>query len=309
MFLGGPRWLMLGALSTTAPAMSEIVILTPHDIDSQTEASWRDRLQRVTEPLRNHGFTVHSFPWSTSQDLHSFAAVLPLLAWGYHRESARWLAQLDHWTRTGVKLLNSAAVLRANSDKRYLAHFEHQGVAIVPSSFHDKLSRDLLLAALKRWQCAELVIKPTISAGAFHTQRLTAAQLDAFEVADLACGWIVQPYLPEIAESGEWSLIYFNKRFSHAVWKRPCAGEFRVQEGFGGNTQPGTPTQAFFAAADAVLAAIPEVLYARVDLTMFRNQVVLMELEAIEPDLFLGYDAEASPRFAQALWETLHTSR
>ena len=288
--------------------MLEIALLTPHNVDSQTETAWQERLHQLTEPMQARGLKVTHLPWSTEQDLTGFAAVLPLLAWGYHRESERWLAQLQRWTDTGVKLRNSNAVLRANSDKRYLAELEQKGVAIAPSLFTSALDVALLHACLQRWQCEELVIKPTISAGAFHTQRLTRAELSQFQAPELGCEWIVQAFLPAIAEAGEWSLIYFNKRFSHAVCKTPRAGEFRVQEGFGGSTRADTPSAAFFASAASILAAMPDLLYARVDLTLYQNQVVLMELEAIEPDLFLRFDPDAASRFAQAVWEIAHAS-
>lgn len=281
--------------------MLEIAILTPHDVDAQTESVWQDRLQLLRAPMHDHGMHVTPLPWSTTLDLSRFDAVLPLLAWGYHREGERWLAQLAAWEQAGVKLQNSVAVLRANSDKRYLAELEQRGVAIAPSVFTSTPERALLEACLIRWRCEELVVKPTISAGAFHTQRLSRAQIEQFQAPELACEWIVQPFLSAIAEAGEWSLIYFNKRFSHAVCKMPRAGEFRVQEGFGGLTRADTPAPAFFTSAEKVLANMPELLYARVDLTQYKDQVVLMELEAIEPDFFLGYDPHAAGRFAIAL--------
>lgn len=292
-----------------APAMLEIAILTPHDVDPLTESIWRDRLQVLSAALPQHGLRVTALPWSTEQNLCAFDAVLPLLAWGYHCEGERWLAQLARWHAMGVRLQNSVEVLQANSDKRYLAQLEQRGVAIAPSVFTDNPSLAVLEACLSRWQCEELVVKPTISAGAFHTLRLNRAQIAQYQAPKLACDWIVQPFLSAIAEAGEWSLIYFNKRFSHAVCKMPRSGEFRVQEGFGGQTRADTPAPEFFACAENVLAQMPDLLYARVDLTRYGNTVVLMELEAIEPDLFLGYDSQAAARFAVALREFAQAPR
>jgi glutathione synthase/RimK-type ligase-like ATP-grasp enzyme len=288
--------------------MVEIALLTPHDIDSQTESAWLERLDGLIAPLRARGLSVTHLPWTTEQELRHFAVVLPLLAWGYHRDGERWLSQLERWTQSGVALRNSAAVLQANSDKRYLAQLERLGVAIAPSVFTKAPDSALLQDCLTRWQCEELVIKPTISAGAFHTLRLTRAAIASFQAPALSCEWIVQPFLPAIADAGEWSLIYFNKRFSHAVCKMPCKGEFRVQEGFGGTTRAESPHPALLACAEAALAAMPDLLYARVDLTHYQDQVVLMELEAIEPDLFLKFDPGAATRFAEAVWDSAHAN-
>jgi glutathione synthase/RimK-type ligase-like ATP-grasp enzyme len=114
---------------------------------------------------------------------------------------------------------------------------------------------------------------------------------------------MIQPFLPAIGEEGELSLFYFDRRFSHAVRKRPRAGDFRVQEQFGGEAEPCAPEADALAAAEAVLAAIKEpLLYARVDLIRgLDGHWALTEIELIEPDLFLAYDRLAPARFVAAV--------
>ena len=98
----------------------------------------------------------------------------------------------------------------------------------------------------------------------------------------------MQAFVPEVESRGEISLVYLDGTFSHAVRKRPASGDFRVQRDFGGSLEAMTPSEPVLAFGDGVLAAVTRPwLYARVDLVEAGGGPVLMELELIEPDLFL----------------------
>ena len=113
---------------------------------------------------------------------------------------------------------------------------------------------------------------------------------------------MVQPFVTSVAEAGEVSLVYFGGRFSHAIRKQPAAGDFRVQDMYGGTVHAHQPTDAELAVADAVLARTPApTTYARIDLVEFAGAPALMEAELIEPELFLGATAEAAMNFARVL--------
>jgi glutathione synthase/RimK-type ligase-like ATP-grasp enzyme len=110
-----------------------------------------------------------------------------------------------------------------------------------------------------------------------------------------------QPFLPQIAD-GEISLIYFNKQFSHALLKVPKAGEFRVQEEFGGAIIALKPDEKLLAVGDKIISAVSDdLLYARVDLVPYENDFALMELELIEPALYFRTDVTAVDNFSKAL--------
>jgi glutathione synthase/RimK-type ligase-like ATP-grasp enzyme len=112
---------------------------------------------------------------------------------------------------------------------------------------------------------------------------------------------LVQPYQPDI-ERGEMSLVFLGGQYSHAVLKRPRAGDFRVQTDFGGTVEPIRPEEHVVAAASRVLAAAPgPTLYARVDLCLVQGRAQLMELELLEPALFFAHEPGAAARFADAL--------
>jgi glutathione synthase/RimK-type ligase-like ATP-grasp enzyme len=113
-------------------------------------------------------------------------------------------------------------------------------------------------------------------------------------------GVMVQEFLPEIAE-GELSLVYFDGIFSHAVRKRPPQGEFRVNSRFGATRNAETPSRAVTEQGAAALRALPELpLYARVDGIVRANVLIMIEVEVLEPALFMEFDPLAAERFAEA---------
>jgi glutathione synthase/RimK-type ligase-like ATP-grasp enzyme len=123
---------------------------------------------------------------------------------------------------------------------------------------------------------------------------------------------LIQPYLPEIESHGEWSLIFFDGELSHAVKKKPKAGDFRVQDDFGGTVTPETPPAFVVDGARRVLeAAGEEFLYARVDGVVSESLggFLVNELEVVEPELFLRFDAGAPERFAAAIEKRVRAAR
>jgi glutathione synthase/RimK-type ligase-like ATP-grasp enzyme len=242
---------------------------------------------------------VASVDWTTEADLTGFDLVLALLAWGYHRDGD-WPSQVARWQAAGVRLQNPPAVLRWNADKAYLADFAAKGAPVVPTIFVERVTEAALHEAAAQFATDRLVAKPRISASAFRTIRWSPGTPLDGAPTDAA---MLQPFLPEVLEGGEPSLLYFRGRFSHAVSKRPQPGDFRVQPEYDGILAPYEPWPDELAAAEAALAAAGEpLLYARVDLVRdLKGRPVLMELEAVEPDLFLEYDRGAPARFAETV--------
>jgi len=285
--------------------MTSIAILTPDPADASYAGLWQQVLARLQAALDAAGFVAAPTPWTAHVDdaggLHGHARVLPLLAWGYHRDHARWLRACETWGRAGVPLSNPASVLAWNSDKRYLAELAGRGIAIPPTTFADELSQALVERVFDETGADELIVKPAVSGGAWKTRRLRRGQ-PAGEGAGATM--LVQPYLPTIETEGETSLLYFGGRLAHAVNKRPVDGEFRVQEEFGGRYALLAPAPAgAVALAERVLAAIEEpLLYARIDMVPDADgRWLLMEAELIEPDFYLGVDPRKGAGFVEAL--------
>lgn len=253
------------------------------------------------------------------------AATLGLLrsTWDYYLRIDEFLAFLTAQEQAGQRLLNPVPLVRWNCDKRYLLDLQSVGVPIVPSAYLPALTAAALPALWQRF--GELVIKPTISAGSWRTLRLPVGTelpqgppartrgATADSPSPEPSGYLVQPYMPQIA-AGEWSLVYFGGRFSHAVHKRPQPGDFRVQEHYGGHTEAVTPSASLLAQTQAVLAALADLpqagcptppCYARVDGVCDGDRFLLMELELIEPALYFQHTQGGEARLAQAVREYL----
>jgi glutathione synthase/RimK-type ligase-like ATP-grasp enzyme len=244
--------------------------------------------------------------WTKAEDFGDFDLVTPLLAWGYPRDCPRWFGLLDRLETENVRVRNPVRILRWNSDKAYLAELDAAGIPSVPTLLSAELDKVALEEARKTFNVETLVIKPPISGGADGTFRL--ARGDA--VPDSVAGhrMMIQPYLPNIAEEGEYSLFYFGGAFSHSIIKRPAKGDFRVQEQYGGQEQAvAAPEDALALAqraftATAAITGTGTLAYARVDILRDGDGVFrLMELELIEPSLFLRFAPDEGAAFARAL--------
>ena len=223
--------------------------------------------------------------------------------WDYHLRLAEFLAWVDRVETLGPPLWNPPATVRWNVDKRYLLDVEARGVPIVPTRHVARGSGHRLPALLQDagWEAA--VVKPVVSGGAFETWRAEPNEADAVRFARqlerMDC--LVQPFLPELVSAGEWSLLFVEGRYSHAVLKRPVSGDFRVQEEFGGVFTPAEPPREVVAGAGQALeVAGQKTLYARVDGVVRRGRLEIMELELVEPSLFLATSPGSAARFAAA---------
>ena len=180
-------------------------------------------------------------------DWGAYDLVVVRTTWDYPNKIGAFLEWADR-VAAFRPLWNSAAMLRWNTDKRYLGELADRGVPIVPTRWFERGS-SADLAALSRdegWET--IVLKPVVSAGARRTrlagpESMTAGQ--AFLSEQLTQrAMMAQPYVAEVSTTGELSLLYFNGRFSHAVRKIPGAGDFRVQTEHGGKVLSVDPTTA-----------------------------------------------------------------
>lgn len=283
--------------------MTQIAVLTPAPDDHSYRSQWPQVLSRLTETLAREGVTAAPTPWTEhvrdASGLLAYPLALPVIAWGYHRDHERWLEACETWDRAGAPLANPAAVLRWNSDKSYLRRLAGRGVPIPPTRWATDPTAADIETAFAETGAETLVIKPTVSGGAWRTARLAPGEAPA----PFAGPAMIQPYLSAIETEGETSLLFFGGRFSHAVNKRPVDGDFRIQVQFGGQYVGVEPAPDAMALADQVLAAIDEdLLYARIDMARdAQGRWVLMEAELIEPDFYLAHDPAGGAGFARAV--------
>jgi glutathione synthase/RimK-type ligase-like ATP-grasp enzyme len=170
--------------------------------------------------------------------------------------------------------------------------------------------QESLQTLLERREWARAVVKPVVSASAFGTWRTSlataAADQQRFDEDVTQRSLLVQPFADEIVTSGEWSIVFFDGKYSHAVLKTPAANDFRVQEELGGRGEARDPSPEIVEQARRVLSlAAGPLLYARVDGIERDGAFVLMELEINEPFLYIASSSGAAERFADAIIRTV----
>lgn len=248
------------------------------------------------------GITSELISWRASLDWSLFDLVVIRTPWDYFlhlEEFLSWVEDVEQVTR----VLNSSRILRWNSHKKYLKELSSFGVPTVPTLWISKNQQcDDLIDSIE-WPM--VVVKPAVSIGAIgalkghskdnHVKQHLEEEVKKGDV-------MIQPFLESVADFGELSLIYFNGVYSHSILKKPQQGDYRVQDAYGGTNALYEPEIEAQKIGDQVLRYLPDFsLYARVDLVKYQNQWLLMELEAIEPELFLPIAPQASIRLAAAI--------
>ena len=236
-------------------------------------------------------------------------AALIRSCWDYPERAETFAARLDALEAGGIRLINSAALVRWNMNKAYLAEFEKAGLTTIPTLFVERCDARAVLRAFDTFDAAELVIKPAIGAGSRQTIRARRNIWSEMDVASAPSGpALIQPFLPAIESDGERSLFFFGGRFAYAVLKRPAPGSWFA------NAADTQFTALEASSADRALAeevmriASPGLVYARVDIvTNGLGAPALIELEAIEPHLFFnrGAPPAAAGDFVRALADAL----
>jgi glutathione synthase/RimK-type ligase-like ATP-grasp enzyme len=304
------------ARSPQAPADAPLVALVTErryafPIDHDAKDYWYlgqiladDRA--LTEALADQGLTAVRVDWADATvDWSRFACAVLRTTWDYFErpsEFAPWLERVA----AATLLFNPWPMVRWNMDKHYLADLEARGVHAVPTRFFERGSAiDLRAEVQGAW--SEAVFKPVIGGGARQTFRLS--QPVSPDLQDRAQALVaneamlLQPFMHDIVHHGETALIYIDGELTHAIRKTPKPGDFRVQDDHGGTARPCEVSAAEIAFGQAALAASGETpLYGRVDVVRDNHgALAVMELELIEPELWLRHCPLAAHKLAQAL--------
>lgn len=281
--------------------MTRIAIATC--IDQPALTSDDERLGRA---LTSAGIDWSAVPWNDhGVDWTSFDGVLLRSTWDYHQQFDAFLDWITQIEAFGIPLWNDPDILRWNLDKNYLRDLEAAGIAVIPTCWVVRGSKNIdLPQIMDKNQWTDVVVKPSVSAGGRGLLRYNrdnaALAGSALAIASSQSDLLIQPFLREIKD-GELSFVLFDGEISHVVRKTPQRGDYRVQAKFGGSLELATPTASI--ANEAVLAASikGKQLYARIDGLEIDGRLVVMEVELVEPDLFLHLDPKAAPRFVAAL--------
>ena len=257
---------------------------------------------QIADALRARGLEAQVVVWHDQVDWASFDLVVIRSTWDYFDRLEEFLGWADH-VNSVSRIINSPSIIRWNSHKGYLAELGAAGLPVLPSlALASGAARPVEQMVATAW--GEVVIKPAVDGGArgaLKARADSAAAADHLRRLVEAGDAIVQPFAPGV-ELGENSLFFFDGTFSHAVRKVPKSGDYRVQALHGGSEEVHEPTPNELDVAARAMAMAPgELVYARVDLIDVAGQATLMELELIEPDLFLRMAPGSVERFAAAV--------
>lgn len=291
----------------------DITVLTADaHLAEPEEADWynrqiHDEERLLMDGLRANGLRVARRSWSDPDfDWSCTRSAILRSTWDYfHRlgEFRDWLARV----RGATRLVNDPALVDWNLDKHYLADLAAAGVDVVPTHYAERGSGATLAASMARQGWTEIVFKPAVSGAARLTHRVSAADRAAMEPVFARCvaaeAMLIQPFQPDVLGEGELSLIVVAGRCTHAVRKRARPGDFRVQDDHGGTVHPHVPGPAEVAFAEGAVARCPAApAYARVDAVRDpAGRLCVMELELIEPELFLRFHPPAARALADHL--------
>ena len=258
-------------------------------------------------PMSRLGWSVDMVSWrDTSTDWSGYDAVYICTPWDYPEDPDAFMGVLETIDASPAVLVNSIELVRWTLEKTYLRDLESRGADIVPSAWFERFDGAGLESCFELFNVDKLVIKPVVGANAIDTyviEKPVPAELRSELAAKYdARRHVVQPFVENILVEGEYSLFFFNGEYSHAIRKVPKSGDFRVQEEHGADILSATAPPACIEAATRIVGFVdPQPVYVRVDLVRDNdNRYRLMELELIEPSLYLRTDEGAAERFAQA---------
>jgi glutathione synthase/RimK-type ligase-like ATP-grasp enzyme len=260
----------------------------------------------LSAALAERGVQAERVAWSLPEvDWSRYRALVFRTIWDYFErfhEFQPWLERVGARTR----LINEFSTVRWNMDKHYLGDLARKGIPVVPCRFVERGEPARLAERLSEFG-GRGIVKPCVSGTARHTYRLNPGNFAEVEpiVHRLleSEAMIVQPFIESVTTEGEDSLVVIGGRYTHAVRKIPKAGDFRVQDDFGGTVHPRTPTAEQIELAErAVAACEPAPAYGRVDLVRdAEGRLAIMELELIEPELWLRRHPPAATALAEAI--------
>ena len=261
----------------------------------------------LMEALEREGVSVSKVSWSdTSVDWSSFDQAIIRTTWDYSDRLPAYRSWLDETSKL-TELVNPYELILWNLDKHYLADLAKAGVGIIPTHYCSLGTEESLAEIMQANNWKDVVIKPAISCAARNTFSIKNEELSEMEATfkQLASEeeMMVQPFQYNVVERGEISLMFVGETITHAVLKKAKAGDYRVQDDFGGTVHDYTPTEEEeILAIDAIKACPTTPVYGRVDIiNSNEGKPVVSELEVIEPEIWLRKNKEMAGLMAQRI--------
>lgn len=263
--------------------------------------------EHAIQPLSELGWLVSTVSWrQTLRPWSDFDIVIIRSTWDYWNDVPAFLDTLERINRE-TRLANRMELVYWNLAKTYMRDLQKKGIGIVPTLWADSLNANFFANYQDQLGVNEIVVKPVVGANGQDAFRVspgdTPERLESIASRFRKRDCMIQPFMPNIINEGEYSLFFFGGQYSHAILKIPAKSEFRSQEEHGAEIRSITPEEKLLLRARQAMATLtPAPLYARID--FIRDAVddfLVMELELIEPSLYLRMDEQAPGRFAAAI--------
>jgi glutathione synthase/RimK-type ligase-like ATP-grasp enzyme len=244
----------------------------------------------TADALGELGHDVTWLNWDEGELGEGLDLVVIRSCWNYHLHVAafrQWLSALK------PRVLNPIPLMCWNMDKRYLLDVA-PSIRIVPTVLIELPTPESIRQAMTDSGWSKCVAKPTIGASAHGAMRITPATTNL----PISGPMLLQPFIEAVQTEGEYALMFFDGRYSHAYLKTPAAGDYRVQEEHGGRSDPVEADAALVGLAVKAIESLPELpTYARIDIV----DGMIMEIELIEPELYVYDNPAAARAFAKAI--------
>lgn len=267
---------------------------------------WSIDADLAFDPMSALGWHCEWIPWKTpGVDWNACDAVYIAAPWDYPQDLQRFIDVLGDIDASSAILVNDLSLVNWSIAKTYLRDLESRGAAIVPSRWFDAWTDAALDGCFNAFG-ENIIAKPVVSTNAtdtFFLARPVAEEMRAqLQKTFAERPFVVQPFIDAIRSEGEYSLFYFGMDFSHAIQKVPKRGDFRVQEEHGAEIIAVEPEVVLRKTGDFVMSLVnPLPVYCRCDFVRnSKGQFLVMELELIEPSMYLRMHKDAPRRFAKA---------
>ncbi len=268
----------------------------------QPEIAQNDRL--LVKPLKQMGIEVSPAPWDDDRnDWQSFDLAIFRSCWDYHLRFDEFTTWLTLMEKLRVPIWNPVPLVRWNAKKTYLLDLEKKGIPTIPTILIHQGESKNLADILNKEQWTTSVVKPIIGAWGYKVFKVNETQAlekqKDFDILVKESDVVVQKFMEGVT-GGEWSLVFFGGKHSHSFVRIPKKGDFRVNYAFGGIFHRQIASQELIQQAENVIKTLhAPTLYSRVDLVVDKEQIYCMELELIEPYLYL--DKTSAEMFAGAI--------
>ncbi|TAL67749.1 MAG: hypothetical protein EPN82_13325 [Bacteroidetes bacterium] len=245
-------------------------------------------------------------PWE------NYDMLLMRTAWGYHQKPFEFKNLLEYFALNKFNIWNPATVMLENMHKFYLKRLAEAGFNVIPTLFCEPREFKNIENLIKSTGWERCVIKPAISASAFDTHIISdingLKKINGLDERYKGRQFLLQKYIPEIEQEGEWSIFFFSNGFKYSVLKVPQKGDYRVQIEYGGKYyRKHAPDFIFESAKKIVDFYMDNCLYIRVDGVVSQSKFLVMEVEMIEPHLFMDLVPEAKEPFVEVIIQKLNS--